>query len=380
MSWVGGALGPGALAGPVAKISRRGVIGFTAAAAALAGVGALMVRRETGTTPDLLVGAAITTTTTAGSNMHYRDFGSTGMKVSEVGFGAWGIGGKAYGEADRQESLRTLARAEELGCNFVDTAAVYGESEAVLGEFLKGRRDKWLISTKFSAQPEGMERTIEDQLRRLGTDTIDFYQVHWAPGRGEQDLYEGLYRLKKSGKARAVGVSLKSANDIDRVLTDTDIDGFMVRFSLLDPEPFLSRVRLLRQKRPAVIVRSALKEGFLTGKYTRDVTFTDPDDQRSAWTREQIETAVDAVERFRFLESEAGSMVVAAAAYPLAFAETSTVVLGTDKVSYADTNFGVVPGTRLSMASLDRVHDLQTELGLRSRRELFMNKVRSLFG
>jgi myo-inositol catabolism protein IolS len=337
MSWVGGALGPGALAGPVAKISRRGVIGFTAAAAALAGVGALMVRRETGTTPDLLVGAAITTTTTAGSNMHYRDFGSTGMKVSEVGFGAWGIGGKAYGEADRQESLRTLARAEELGCNFVDTAAVYGESEAVLGEFLKGRRDKWLISTKFSAQPEGMERTIEDQLRRLGTDTIDFYQVHWAPGRGEQDLYEGLYRLKKSGKARAVGVSLKSANDIDRVLTDTDIDGFMVRFSLLDPEPFLSRVRLLRQKRPAVIVRSALKEGFLTGKYTRDVTFTDPDDQRSAWTREQIETAVDAVERFRFLESEAGSMVVAAAAYPLAFAETSTVVLGTDKVSYAES-------------------------------------------
>ena len=85
--------------------------------------------------------------------MRYRTLGGTDMAVSEIGFGAWGIGGNAYGGADRQESLRTLARAEELGCNFVDTAGVYGDSEAVLGEFLRGRRDKWLISTKFSAVP-----------------------------------------------------------------------------------------------------------------------------------------------------------------------------------------------------------------------------------
>lgn len=363
----------------VAKTSRRGVIGAAATAAVITAVGALGLLRRSMREPAPTLGGTIPTTTIPGSNMHYRDFGSTGMKVSEVGFGAWGIGGQAYGEADRQESLRTLARAEELGCNFVDTAAVYGDSEAVLGEFLRGRRDKWVISTKFSAQPEGMERTIEGQLQRLGTDTIDFYQVHWAPGRGEQELYEGLYRLKKSGKARAVGVSLKTANDIDRVLNDTDIDGFMVRFSLLDPEPFLSRLRQLRAKRPAVIVRSALKEGFLTGKYGRDVKFTDPNDQRSTWTREQVEAAVDAVERFRFLEGETGSMIVAAAAYPLAFPETSTVILGTDKVSYADTNFGAVPGTRLSAASLERIHALQIEMGLRSRRELLTEKLRSFF-
>ncbi len=361
------------------RISRRGLIGGIATAVAVAATGVLALRRKPAG-PDLTLGGVTATTTAPGSNMHYRDFGATGMKVSEVGFGAWGIGGNAYGEADRQESLRALARAEELGCNFVDTAAVYGDSEAVLGEFLRGRRDKWLLSTKFSAQPEGMERTIEAQLQRLGTDAIDFYQVHWAPGRDEQELYEGLYRLKKSGKARAVGVSLKSANDIDYILDQTDIDGFMVRLSLLDPEPVLSRLRRLREKRPAVIVRSALKEGFLTGKYTRDATFTDPTDQRSTWTREQIEAAVAAVERFRFLESEVGSMVVAAAAYPLAFPETSTVILGTDKVSYADTNFGVVPGTRLSAASLERIRDLQLEMGLRSSRSLLMEKMRSFIG
>jgi len=312
--------------------------------------------------------------------MKLRDFGATGMRVSEVGFGAWGIGGNAYGSVQRTEALNALARAEELGCNFVDTAAVYGQSEAILGEFLRGRRSKWLISTKYSAQPEGMERTIEAQLKELGTDAVDFYQVHWAPGRGEDELYEQLYRLKKAGKARAIGVSLKSFGDIDHVLDDTDIDGFMVPFSLLDPEPFLSRLDKIREERPALIVRSAFKEGFLTGKYTHDSVFTDPNDQRSSWSREQIAATVDAVERFRFLEEETGSMVVAAARYPLSFPETSTVILGTRTVAHAESNFGTVSGPPLSAEAMERIDLLQREMGLRSTRELILRRLRQLIG
>jgi aryl-alcohol dehydrogenase-like predicted oxidoreductase len=315
-----------------------------------------------------------------GQGMKLRDFGATGMRVSEVGFGAWGIGGAAYGSVQRQESLDALARAEELGCNLVDTAAVYGDSEAILGEFLRGRRSRWLISTKYSAQPEGMERTIEAQLKRLGTDVIDFYMVHWAPGRGEDELYEQLYKLKKSGKARAVGVSLKSAGDIDHVLDDTDIDGFMVRFSLLDPDPFVSRLHRIRERKPAIIVRSALKEGFLTGKYKHGVVFDDEKDQRSTWTREQVDAVIDAVERFRFLEQESGSMVAAAARYPLSFPEVSTVIMGTKSVAHADSNFGQVPGLVLSDENLQRIYDLQLDMGLRSKRELLMGRIRALFG
>jgi myo-inositol catabolism protein IolS len=347
------------------RINRRGLLEGGAAAAAASVFGAFATRAR-GQGSETVPGST-TTENAAGksSGMNYRDFGSTGMRVSEVGFGAWGIGGAAYGNADRQESLRALARAEELGCNFVDTAAVYGDSEAVLGEFLRGRRDRWLISTKYSAQPEGVERTVEEQLRRLGTDVIDFYQIHWSPSRNEEHLYEALYRLKKAGKARAIGVSLKNVHDIDRVLDETEVDGFMVALSLLDPEPFLSRVHRLRDKRLAVVIRSALKEGFLTGRFNRDTTFTDPNDLRSSWTRERIATTVEAAERFRFLESDAGSMVLAAASYPLSFAETSTVVLGTDKVSYADSNFGVVPNVRLSVENLERIEQLQIEMGLR---------------
>ncbi len=99
--------------------------------------------------------------------MPYRRLGRTDLFVSEIGFGAWGIGGTAYGGVSKQDSLQALARAEELGCNFVDTAQVYGDSEAVLGEFLTGRRDKWPVATKYSGQEPSLTKTPDQQLRTL---------------------------------------------------------------------------------------------------------------------------------------------------------------------------------------------------------------------
>lgn len=302
-----------------------------------------------------------------GGGMKYRALGASGVSVSEVGFGAWGIGG-AYGSVNRVESLRTLARAEELGCNFVDTAMVYGDSEAVLGEFLTGRRGKWLVATKYSGQPEGLEATLETQLGRMGLDAVDLYQIHWAPSRSEQELYEALYRIKKAGKARLVGLSLYSIPDIDSVLKHRRIDVIQLPFSLLDPDPFLAKLDLIRRTGVGVIIRSSLKEGFLTGKYRRDAVFPDPADQRHDWTPAKIAATVDAAERFRFIEAEVGSMAVGAACYPLCFAETSTVILGTKSVAQADSNFGMVSGSRLSEDSLRRIQSLQRTMSLFDRK------------
>jgi aryl-alcohol dehydrogenase-like predicted oxidoreductase len=255
--------------------------------------------------------------------MSYRRFGKTGLEVSEVGFGARPIGGDSYGAVDRAESLRALARAEELGCNFVDTSFGYGDSELVLGEFLRGRRDKWLVATKYSGQKEGMTATLERQLQRLRTEAVDFYQIHWAPQGADEHLYEELYQLKKAGKTRFVGVSLYSVKDIDHVIDHTHIDGIQVAFSLLKPEPFLLRMRRLSESGLAVIVRSSLKEGFLTGKFSRDAKFSDPNDQRNELSSEQIAQIVDRVEHMRFLEQEIGSMLLAAVRYPLSYPEGS---------------------------------------------------------
>ncbi|HUQ10635.1 MAG TPA: aldo/keto reductase [Steroidobacteraceae bacterium] len=299
-----------------------------------------------------------------GQGMRYRKFGRTGIDVSEVGFGSWGIGG-SYGAIERQDSLNALVRAQELGCNFVDSAAVYGDAEVTLGEFLAGRRDRWIVATKFSGQKAGMTATLEAQLRNLRTEAVDLYQLHWVPK--DQTLYDELAQLKKAGKTRFIGVSLYTAEDIDFVLRRPEIDSLQVAFSLLDPDPFLSRVRAIHEAGKAVIVRSALREGFLTGKFKRDQTFADPADQRHELSAEQIATTVDQVERLRFLEKDAGSMVVAAARYPLSFADVATVILGTKSARQADSNFGQVPGGTLSTESLARVRSTQLELGLGSR-------------
>lgn len=297
--------------------------------------------------------------------MRYRQFGATDLKVSEIGFGTWGIGGKSYGAADRQESLRALARAQELGCNFIDTAAVYGDAEDIVAQFLAGRRQRWIVATKYSGQKRGILRTVEDQLRRLKIETLDLYQLHWAPRQDEMHLYEDLYRLKRSGKVRYLGVSLYDERDIDFVLDQTGIDAIQVAFSLLDPDPYLARLEKIRRKNVGVIVRSCLKSGFLTGRYDADTTFPDPQDQRHAWSRDEIVRLVDATEKFRFLEKETGSLLVAAARYPLSFPQTSTVLLGTKTAAQADVNFGSVSGDGLSAEAMALIQQLQKQLRLR---------------
>jgi myo-inositol catabolism protein IolS len=169
---------------------------------------------------------------------------------------------------------------------------------------------------------------------------------------------------------RFVGASIYTQRDIDEVLDHSMIDGVQLPFSLLDPDPFLLRGARLRQSGLAVLIRSALKEGFLAGKFKRDASFPDPNDQRHAWSAAQIAKTVDDVERFRFLEAEAGSMVRAAVAYPLSFPEVSTVLLGTKTAAQADSNFAQIPGARLSTASLRRILALQDELDAGGRRTL----------
>lgn len=295
------------------------------------------------------------------AEVRYRPFGRTGAQVSERAFGAWAIGGTAWGRVDRADALGALARAEEFGVNLVDTAAVYGDSEAVLGEFLKGRRDRWVVASKYSGQPQGLTALVEEQLRRLGTSWIDFYQIHWVPREPDDRLYDELLALKESGKVRWVGVSLYTEADIDHILS-RDLDGFQVAFSLLDPRPLVSRLPAVEAAGLGVLVRSVLKGGFLTGKYGANATFSGSDDQRSDWTRARIARTAKNVERFRFLEREAGTLLRAAIGYPLAF-PVSSVLLSAKNAQQAGQNFGE-DTVGLTESSMERIHTVQSQLGL----------------
>ena len=286
------------------------------------------------------------------------------MQLSEVGFGAWAIGGKSFGQVTKRDSMAALAKAEQLGCNFVDTAAVYGDSEAIVGEFLQGRRDKWYLATKYSGDQRGMTAVLDEQLQRLKTDYIDFYQIHWVPNKNDRQLYDELNTLKQAGKVRYIGVSLYNVLDIDYVLAHTNLDGFQVPFSLLDPHPLLRRINKIRKHNIGVIVRSCLHNGFLTGKYSNTSTFTDENDQRNKWSPDQIKTAVEMAEQFRFLQQQSGSMAIAAARYPLSFPEVTTVLMSTKNETQANMNFGDVPKGSLTDDELAQIKNLQNRLGL----------------
>ncbi len=296
--------------------------------------------------------------------MRYRNFGRTGQQVSERSFGAWAIGGQSYGPVDPAQALDALARAEELGCNLVDTAAVYGDSEAVLGRFLTGRRDRWMVASKYSGQQQGMSALVEEQLRRLGTDRIDFYQIHWAPHGRDEALYAELDRLKRDGKIRFCGVSLRNAADIDRVLAQALIDGIQMPVSLLDPDPLAARRERLRKSGVAVIARSALRGGFLTGKYDEASTFADAADQRSEWDRDRIRATARQARSFSFVAEAAGSAHAGAIAYPLSFPEVSTVVISCKTAAQADANFGDGVPSSLDPSLLSRIERNQRELQL----------------
>lgn len=316
-----------------------------------------------------------------GDSMRYRELGKSGIKISEVSFGGLQIARQVGSETDRADTMRALARAEELGCNLVDTASVYGDSELLIGEFMRGRRDRWLISTKYSGQDIGLEATLERQLQRLQTDAVDVYLIHWAPSpQSEHELYEALYRVQKAGKTRLVGVSLTDIGHVDAVLRHTDIDVFMLPFNFLSPDPLVAQLDLIRDKRPGVIVRTSLYGGLLTGKYGREQRFTDPNDQRRSWTPEMVSDVVDALEHFRFLEEIAGSMTLGAARYPLAWPEVSTVLVGTRTLAQAEENFSEIAGRPLPAETLQRIQAVQRSLDMYDRRGRAEDALRRLTG
>ena len=164
--------------------------------------------------------------------MLYRQLGSTGIAVSEVGFGAWSIGGwtpgqLSYGATSDTTSLAALARALELGVTFIDTAYLYGlgHSERLIGEAIRGRRDKVVLATKAGYvdcstsadySPDAVSRSLHISLERLGTDHVDLLQLHSPPAAilSEQpNIVEGLARLREQGLTRALGFSASSPTE-----------------------------------------------------------------------------------------------------------------------------------------------------------------------
>ena len=249
--------------------------------------------------------------------MKYRGLGKTGIIVSELGFGAWGIGGTAngaigYGPTDDKESKAALRKAYELGITFFDTADLYGygHSEELIGECFGKSRKSIVIASKvgflnFDGEQDfstkHIQKALEDSLKRLQTDYIDVYQLH-SPSvdllRKDRDIVATLECLRREGKVRAIGISAISPADGLAAANEFDFDIIEVNLNLVDQRAIENGLlNLCKKKGIGIIIRTPLCYGFLTGKYMADGIFAQGD-QRRKWSRQQIDRWSNAYKMF----------------------------------------------------------------------------------
>lgn len=316
--------------------------------------------------------------------MNYRDLGRTGIKVSEVGFGAWAIGGNrhgnSYGVTDDKVSLEALEKAFELGCNFFDTADVYGwgHSEELIGRAFRGKRDRVVIATKvgsdfyqgfgFQTFDESYIRfALEKSLERLKTDYIDLYQLHNPPTSliENEETYHVLLKLKNEGKIRAWGLSVRNSRDGQLALMTAKPDSIQVPYNIFVFGMEKDLFPLTNQIGCAVIAREPLSNGFLTGKYDVDASF-EAGDIRKGWPRDFINARVKATQRLAFLERN-GSRTLSQAAlqWILKNSSVSAVIPGIKTPEQAIEDLGAPDAPALTAEDLAAIENLkETKFGL----------------
>jgi aryl-alcohol dehydrogenase-like predicted oxidoreductase len=280
--------------------------------------------------------------------MNYRALGSTGLRISEIGFGAWGIGGtqgdaRAYGPTDDAVSARALECAFDAGITFYDTAALYGygHSEELIGATLNRVRDRIVISTKvgyldfsgtqdFSAAQ--IRRSLELSLKRLKTDYVDLFQLHDPPIEllcAEGEVIATLRELEKEGKIRVAGISTRSPKDSLTAVNELGFKSVQVNFSLVDQRCIeLGIFQACREAGAGIIARTPLCFGFLTGKYENQSYAAG--DHRNLWKPEQIACWAKAYQLFAAELPRQGELSHAQIAlrYILSFDAVSSTIPG----------------------------------------------------
>ena len=303
--------------------------------------------------------------------MNYRKLGRTGLEVSEVGYGAWGIGKSQWMGAEDDESLRALNRAIDLGLTFIDTALGYGDghSERLVGQTVRERDETVHVSTKIPPKnltfpaPSGLHpdetfpadhvrECTETSLKNLGLETIDVQQFHvWQDEwLGEGGWQEAVEDLKREGKIRHFGVSINDhqpANAVKLIETGL-VDTVQVIYNVFDQSPEDELLPACQEHGVGVIVRVPFDEGALTGAITPQTEF-DEGDFRNHYFRDDRKREVQ--ERVRAIVSELGvgedEIAEVALRYILSHPAVSAVIPGMRSVRNVERNMRVGDGRGL---------------------------------
>jgi aryl-alcohol dehydrogenase-like predicted oxidoreductase len=308
--------------------------------------------------------------------MRYRKLGRTGFEVSEVGFGAWGIGGKQWLGTNDEEGLESLRRSIELGLNFIDTALAYGDghSEELVGRVVRETGHKLFVATKVPPKNllwparagiqidqvypyEYIIRATETSLKNLGLDVIDLQQLHvWNPEWiAREEWRRAFEELKKSGKVRALGISINDHQpDSALELIETGlIDTVQVIYNIFDQTPRRNLFPLCRERNIGVLARVPLDEGSLTGAITEDTQFVEGEFRSFYFRGDRKRQVVERVAALvKDLEGVPGTLAEIAVQFCLSDQTVSTVIPGMRHVRNAESSCSVSDRGPLSEAIL----------------------------
>jgi aryl-alcohol dehydrogenase-like predicted oxidoreductase len=306
--------------------------------------------------------------------MQYRTLGRTGIVVSEIGFGGWGIGGTAggavsYGPADDAESIRSLHRAVDMGITFFDTSDLYGygHSERLIGSALRQYRQRIVIASKVGMldasdhqdfSPAHIRAALERTLERLGTDYLDVYQLHNPPVAvldADGEALTELRRLKQEGKVRAVGISVRSPLEAAEAAVRLGAECVQLNFSVIDRRALdTGALEACASHGVGVIGRTPLCYGFLSGQLDAGVVFGEGD-HRGRWSaaqRARWAAAPGHFERVRAREQQTPAQF--ALRFCLSFPAISTVIPGMLSVTEVEENAAASSLGALSPADLEQ--------------------------
>jgi len=303
--------------------------------------------------------------------MEYRTLGRTGVRVSEIGFGAWGIGKAWWGETDDALSVRALVRALELGITFIDTAYAYGNghSERLIARAFRQVGHRVFVATKVPVKsaewPPGpgvlakqafpatwIVTHTEQSLRHLETDCLDLQQLHiWRDEWLEEtDWQEAIHKLKHEGKIRFFGVSLmdhRPETGLELVRSGL-VDTVQVIYNIFDQSPEELLFPLCQERHVGVIARVPLDEGSLTGTFTPQTVFPQGSFQASYFRGSRLAEACERVDRLRsLLGGEIASVAQLALKFCLSHAAVSTVIPGMRRPEHVEANCAVSDGKPL---------------------------------
>jgi aryl-alcohol dehydrogenase-like predicted oxidoreductase len=293
--------------------------------------------------------------------MKTRTLGRSGIEVSEIGFGAWAIGGGMWGGARDEDARQSLARAYDRGVRFVDTALVYGDghSERLVGEFARAHAGKVYVATKvppkaynWPALPDAPHadnfpaawiiECAEKSLKNLGLERIDLLQLHvWADRWTDDEWYAAFEQLRKQGKVRFVGISINSHDPGSalRVVRSGKVDALQVFYNIFEQSPEDELFPLCLERGVGILARVPFDEGSLTGKLREDTTFPPGDFRTEYFGGGLLAETVRRVEALRpIVEGAASSMARGALRWVLSNPAVSTVIPGMRSPQQVDEN------------------------------------------